>query len=387
MKKLVTALAMLVLMAGLLCTPALADEPDSTNGPEGVHIDASPFTCTGVEQVAVIQDKAPWNTGSHGAIYAELQAQGISSCIVNTVGIQDGTVDLAQFPVAIIASDQDQATYNRLFPGGVVHSALVTYVQNGGILSANLCDAAWNRGNWTGATFIGGLQKGSLWHPNDLSIAAPSHPLILNAQPCSSGNCGQIVDQGWHNDLDSWGDSAHSAFTNLPQGTTVILNSPQGPVMIEYPFGEGTVIASTTVTEFMYLFGNRKLLANDIAYQVSLAAEPTAIDLASFGARAGAEDVTVAWETGSEVDNAGFNVYRAESADGPYVQVNQTLIPAQGDPVGGASYSLQDAPGVGAFYYKLQDVDLSGVRTEHGPIKIIVMPSVRLPLVRPVVPF
>ena len=39
---------------------------------------------------------------------------------------------------------------------------------------------------------------------------------------------------------------------------------------------------------------------------------PLAVDLAAFTATAGADGVTLAWETVSETDNAGFNVYRAE---------------------------------------------------------------------------
>ncbi len=37
---------------------------------------------------------------------------------------------------------------------------------------------------------------------------------------------------------------------------------------------------------------------------------PQAVDLAGFTATAAAEGVTLAWETVSETDNAGFNVYR-----------------------------------------------------------------------------
>jgi hypothetical protein len=115
--------------------------------------------------------------------------------------------------------------------------------------------------------------------------------------------------------------------------------------------------------------------------------DATQIELSSFTATAGHGPVILSWETGSEVDNAGFNVYRAETADGPYVQVNAALIPARGDPFGGASYSLQDMPGVGVFHYKLEDVDRSGVRTAHGPVKVQVSPAIRGPLGRPVVPF
>jgi hypothetical protein len=112
-----------------------------------------------------------------------------------------------------------------------------------------------------------------------------------------------------------------------------------------------------------------------------------AIALASFTARAGFGAVTLAWKTGTEVDNAGFNLYRAKSPAGPYTKVNGALIAAQGDAVGGASYSYVDTlGGYGTFYYKLEDVDLNGVATQYGPVSATVMPRFRRPMYRPMWP-
>ena len=80
--------------------------------------------------------------------------------------------------------------------------------------------------------------------------------------------------------------------------------------------------------------------------------------------------VIVEWATESEVNLAGFNIYRSESPDGPYVKLNDTLIPASPDPIAGGSYSYSDAtaePGV-TYYYQLEDVELDGKGTMHGPI-------------------
>ncbi|MFQ5578801.1 MAG: hypothetical protein ACE5G8_17630, partial [Anaerolineae bacterium] len=68
--------------------------------------------------------------------------------------------------------------------------------------------------------------------------------------------------------------------------------------------------------------------------------EPTtAITLVSFTAAASGRDVTLTWQTGTEIDNAGFNLYRAASANGPWTKLNSALIAAQGDPVAGAGYT------------------------------------------------
>jgi hypothetical protein len=97
----------------------------------------------------------------------------------------------------------------------------------------------------------------------------------------------------------------------------------------------------------------------------------TAVSLVSFNAKVNGDgSVTLAWETASEVDNAGFNIYRSKRIDGTDKKVNGKLIPAQGNGAFGASYSFEDTPGSGTFYYKLEDVDSNGVRTMHGPVKV-----------------
>jgi hypothetical protein len=98
--------------------------------------------------------------------------------------------------------------------------------------------------------------------------------------------------------------------------------------------------------------------------------ELTAIDLVSLTACPAADRILLAWQTGTEVDNAGFNLHRATSADGPYAKLNDALIPAEGDPESGASYTYTDTDVVKGvtYYYKLEDVDIHGVSTFHGPV-------------------
>jgi hypothetical protein len=98
--------------------------------------------------------------------------------------------------------------------------------------------------------------------------------------------------------------------------------------------------------------------------------EETLIELSSFVTTPKSRKVTVEWTTESEIDNAGFNLYRAESEDGEYIQINEGLIPAEGSPTEGASYEFFDE-GVKnrrTYYYKLEDIDLNGVSTMHGPV-------------------
>ena len=105
------------------------------------------------------------------------------------------------------------------------------------------------------------------------------------------------------------------------------------------------------------------------AYEYSLALDTTAITLASFSALPGNGSVTLTWVTETELDNAGFNIYRA-SADGIYEQINAEIIPAKGSATGGAVYEFvdNDVQNRQSYSYKLEDVDLDGAKTMHGPV-------------------
>jgi hypothetical protein len=80
--------------------------------------------------------------------------------------------------------------------------------------------------------------------------------------------------------------------------------------------------------------------------------------------------VTLVWSTESEIDNAGFNLYRAESENGSYVKINTSLIPAKGSSTQGASYEFieNNVQNRKTYYYKLEDIDLNGTSTMHGPV-------------------
>jgi hypothetical protein len=78
------------------------------------------------------------------------------------------------------------------------------------------------------------------------------------------------------------------------------------------------------------------------------------------------------WKTGSEINNAGFNILRGRSATGNYTRLNDKLIPANRE----GSYSYIDATAeAGArYYYKLEALDTRGNITTHGPIVVTVAP-------------
>ncbi len=99
-------------------------------------------------------------------------------------------------------------------------------------------------------------------------------------------------------------------------------------------------------------------------------ASPTVVELAQFKVIPGNKKVTVSWETAAEIDNAGFNIYRADSDPGKYTKLNTSLIPAEGSSTQGSHYEFEDSglKNRVTYYYILEDVDILGKSTYHGPI-------------------
>jgi len=81
--------------------------------------------------------------------------------------------------------------------------------------------------------------------------------------------------------------------------------------------------------------------------------------------------VDLAWETGTEPDTAGFNVYRADG-EGSYTQLNDALIPAQPDPASGRyGYTFADRPGQGkSHYYMLESMGIDGKRKHRALVSV-----------------
>ncbi|HJQ25362.1 MAG TPA: C25 family cysteine peptidase, partial [Blastocatellia bacterium] len=101
---------------------------------------------------------------------------------------------------------------------------------------------------------------------------------------------------------------------------------------------------------------------------------PTAVRLEAFAARADdSGKVYLQWQTGYEVDNLGFNLYR--EAGGQRTRVNPSLIAGSALIAGqdtvlsaGEIYSWVDEGNSDqAASYWLEDVDLNGAASLHGP--------------------
>lgn len=126
----------------------------------------------------------------------------------------------------------------------------------------------------------------------------------------------------------------------------------------------GGAIVSATATD-----------PSDNTSEFSAVEFPTEVTLEGFDAYSRLGSIVLQWKTTREVDNLGFNLYRAEWEEGTRAQLNPTMIATQfpGSPTG-ATYTWQDdqvEPGV-TYYYWLEDIDIHGTGTMHGPKSAVV---------------
>jgi hypothetical protein len=75
--------------------------------------------------------------------------------------------------------------------------------------------------------------------------------------------------------------------------------------------------------------------------------------------------IVIRWSTETEVNTAGFNVFRALAEEGPWDKINPRLIPGSPDPLRGGSYVFTDTQVIAGvtYWYELEEIELSGQAT------------------------
>ncbi|HEY7698989.1 MAG TPA: hypothetical protein VIE88_11270, partial [Vicinamibacteria bacterium] len=104
---------------------------------------------------------------------------------------------------------------------------------------------------------------------------------------------------------------------------------------------------------------------------------PTAVELVSFSARGVDSGVELTWETGSELSNLGFHLYRATSPGGPFERITSRPTPGLGSSPSGARYRHLDS-GLSngeTYFYELEDIEDTGRTERHGPVSAVPTPG------------
>ena len=99
---------------------------------------------------------------------------------------------------------------------------------------------------------------------------------------------------------------------------------------------------------------------------------PLPVTLSYFRAEHMQAGVILNWTTESEVDNAGFYIYRSETKDGVFKVVNPTLIQGAGTTGERNTYTWTDttAKPNTVYYYRIEDVSHAGVREQLATVRL-----------------
>ena len=96
------------------------------------------------------------------------------------------------------------------------------------------------------------------------------------------------------------------------------------------------------------------------------------VTLSHFRAEHTDAGVILNWTTESELDNAGFYIYRSETRDGTFKVVNPTLIQGAGTTSERNTYTWADTTAKSnvAYYYRIEDISHAGERKQLATVRM-----------------
>jgi len=120
---------------------------------------------------------------------------------------------------------------------------------------------------------------------------------------------------------------------------------------------------------------------NDHTYDFGFYNIPTAVELLYFRVDGvSGPHVRLAWATAVEIDNFGFNLYRAPANDFSRAELIHFEPSSIGGSGPGATYGYVDrVPSNGVWWYWLADLDTQGHETRHAPVSAAVGLDALLP--------
>jgi len=304
----------------------LATGVNSRTAPKGYKPTPTKSVLQG-EPTLVFQDALPWGST---ALTQVLTANNIPFDTANSS--QMGTIDLSQYKVVFLSSDQPPGFYSAYSAN---LARFEDYVQTGGFLWVGAAAWGFNGGDFNGGVLPGGATVQGPVFEDANNVVDPAHPTM------------QLVPNPFTGTFAS-----HAAFQNLPAGANVIASGVVSglPTLIEYDLGAGRVLAFGQTLEFGFEFGqdSGRILENGVPY--AYAFEPV-VDIPwlsenpSSGTLApgASQDITVTVDTTGLAP--GFYrariIIRSNDPRNPRLQVPVSLIvPAYrvGANAGGGNY-------------------------------------------------
>ncbi len=161
--------------------------------------------------------------------------------------------------------------------------------------------------------------------------------------------------------------SQDPAYVHMGLLTCGSSRGPNSTYVVEVRFLDGAVVRRAVTPAAI---SGYQLLVVRNTDSDNIVACTTAVELVSFDAHGGDSSVVLEWETGAEVDNLGFHVYRSASEAGPFERINTSLIPGLGSSPSGARYRFvdRDVTNGTSYFYELEDIETTGSLERHGPV-------------------
>ena len=185
---------------------------------------------------------------------------------------------------------------------------------------------------------------------------------------------GAIIDTAGNLDGDS--DTHDTPLWELPAGTSE--NGSRISMLRRYHHQTRKPLAGTEISSWLSAtkaklgkstyYGDRRDVGNP-GYTLG---GVLPVSLSSFQAEQTAEGVVIKWTTESEVDNAGFYIYRSETKDENFKVVNSQMIQGAGTTGVRNEYLWTDttAKPNTVYYYRIEDVSHAGVREQLATVRL-----------------
>jgi hypothetical protein len=133
-----------------------------------------------------------------------------------------------------------------------------------------------------------------------------------------------------------------------------------------------TTMNETTVNGRLVVLGTALVLSLSVVACRSTTPEMIAPETALLSSAAAGEtwSNTIKWATASEVDNFGYDIYRAEAADGPFERLTEEPIEGAGTTDEVSRYEFEDhtIDPLKTYYYYIESISMEGVRERFTPV-------------------
>lgn len=194
-------------------------------------------------KLLLIQTTLPWSSNANNTMLNSLVSLGYLGSY-DVISINDvNNADLSAYNVVMLANDQTTDSYNQY---ASIKVRLENYVTGGGVLIFGACDEGWGGNGTLSDTLPGGVKKVHNFQANNY-IVDYTHSIVTGNLTSSGGLTNAYLNGNY---------CSHTSFdeSTLPMGSNVIIRGTDDkrPTLVEYTYGNGTVIASGLTWEYYY---------------------------------------------------------------------------------------------------------------------------------------